>query len=75
MVLCLNNFNCEIRISFLSVSFDPPTIWMSMMAVSTWFSTSTFISYFPECFLSALRMKMMLSQSVLRIVTCVGSTV
>lgn len=50
-----------------------PTICMSIMAVSTWFSTCTVISYFPEWLRSALRMKMMLSQSVLRMLTCVGS--
>lgn len=50
-----------------------PTIWMSRMAVSIWFSTCTFISYFPECLRSALRMKMMLSQSELRMLTCVES--
>lgn len=43
------------------------------MAVSLWFSTCTLISYFPEWLRSALRMKMMLSQSVLRMLTCVGS--
>lgn len=43
------------------------------MAVSTWFSTWTVISYFPEWLRSALRIKMMLSQSVLRMLTWVGS--
>lgn len=54
-------------------SIHVPTICMSIMAVSTWFSTCTVISYFPEWLRSALRMKMMLSQSVLRMLTCVGS--
>lgn len=47
-----------------------PTIWMSIIAVSIWFSTWTVISYLPEWLRSALRMKMMLSQSVLRMLTC-----
>lgn len=47
-----------------------PTIWMSITAVSTWFSTWTVISYLPEWLRSALRMKIMLSQSVLRMLTC-----
>lgn len=43
------------------------------MAVSWWFSTCTVISYFPEWLRSALRMKMMLSQSVLRMLMWVAS--
>lgn len=39
------------------------------MAVSWWFSTCTVISYFPEWLRSALRMKMMLSHSVFRMLT------
>lgn len=59
---------------FLTVwSVHSPTICMSIIAVSTWFSTCTVISYFPEWLRSALRMKMMLSQSVLRMLTCEGS--
>lgn len=34
-----------------------------------WFSTCTVISYFPEWLRSALRMKIMLSHSVLRMLT------
>jgi len=43
------------------------------MAVSAWFSTCTIMSYFPEWLRAALRMKMMLSHSVLRMLTWAGS--
>lgn len=58
---------------FLRAWFFSPTICMSMIAVSTWFSTCTVISYFPEWLRSALRMNMILSQSVLRMLTWDGS--
>lgn len=50
-----------------------PTICMSILAVSLWFSTCTIISYFPEWLRSALRIKIMLSHSVLRMLTWEGS--
>lgn len=70
----LNSFHHHVCVITLrSRSVDSPTICMSIMAVSTWFSTCTLISYFPEWLRSALRIKMMLSQSVLRMLTWEGS--
>lgn len=52
--------------AFISVSQNIPTIWISIVALSCKFSTSTFMSYSPEWLLSAFRMKMIVSFSVVR---------